>query len=350
MIDWNDKTWINYVDGKVWENLPASSLKSRNNTEITFRCPICGDSKKNKLKKRGYFYRRTGSFHCFNCEANMTGYDFLKAICPPDVFDRIIQDYKVLNFNSIVKKSRQQNLPNQPFSQDFEILSPSPSYKYLLDAKWTTIPLTDQAKAYIDTRKIPLDKRSMLRTMLDSNGREFILIQWIFDDKCIYHQLHNYLKHDIRGQGPVKYVFPKDENINMQPKPVFNMDGVDPSFPYVFCTEGVYDSLFIKNGVALGGKVLTEYQHKMLKSCFPRHKIVLAFDNDDAGIQAMLKHIDKCPDVGFLNMYDILSTGHFKDVNEFVQATGRDDVFSNPKLLKGLVMSGFMMKMKLQLK
>ena len=351
MIDWNDKSWINYVDGKVWENLPASSLKTRNNTEIVFRCPICGDSKKNKLKKRGYFYRRTGTFHCFNCEANMTGYDFLKAICANDVFDRIIQDYKVLNFNSIVNKNkgRQQGNVNQPFSSDFEILSPTPSYKYLLDANWTTSPLTEQAKLYLDTRKLPTEKRGMLRTIFDSNGREFILIQWIFDDKCIYHQLHNYLKHDIRGQGPVKYVFPKDENINMQPKPVFNMDGVDPSFPYLFCTEGVYDSLFLKNGVAIGGKVLTEYQHKMLKSCYPRHKIVLAFDNDNDGIQSSIRQSEKYSDLGFLNVYDLLDTGHFKDINEFVQATGRTDVFSNPKLLKGLVMSDFMMKMKLKL-
>ena len=100
MIDWNDKSWINYVDAKVWENLPESSLKSCNNSEITFRCPICGDSKKNKLKKRGYFYRKTGTFYCFNCGTSMTGYDFLKAICPKDVFDRIIQEYKVLKIHT----------------------------------------------------------------------------------------------------------------------------------------------------------------------------------------------------------------------------------------------------------
>ena len=94
MIDWSDKSWIDFVDRKVWENLPASSLKSQNNSEIVFRCPLCGDSKKNKLKKRGYFYRRTGSFYCFNCGTSMTGYAFLKAICSKEVFDSIIQCIK----------------------------------------------------------------------------------------------------------------------------------------------------------------------------------------------------------------------------------------------------------------
>ena len=103
MIDFNDRTWINYIDEQVWKNLPESSLKSRNNSQIVFRCPICGDSKKNKLKKRGYFYRNTGTYSCFNCDIHLSGYDLLKAITSKDVFDRIINDYKVLNFNNIIR-------------------------------------------------------------------------------------------------------------------------------------------------------------------------------------------------------------------------------------------------------
>ena len=349
MIDWNDKSWINYVDGKVWENLPASSLKSRNNSEITFRCPICGDSKKNKLKKRGYFYRRTGTFHCFNCEANMTGYDFLKAICAKDVFDRIIQDYKVLNFNNVVNGSRARDI-TPVANVDFEILSPNPSYKYLLDLKWNRpTSLSSEAKTYLAGRKLPSEKMEMLRTITDSTGREFILIQYLWDDRCIYHQLDNFKKYDIKGQGAVKYIFPKDDNINFQPKPVFNLSGIDVSFPYIFCTEGVYDSLFIKNGVALGGRSLTDYQVKMLNSTYPRHKIVLAFDNDLAGMQSSLKHAES-RDVSFLNIYDLLQAANAKDINDFVKATGRTDIFMNPKVLKKLMLSPFMLKMKLKLK
>ena len=348
MIDWNDKSWINYVDAKVWENLPESSLKSRNNSEITFRCPICGDSKKNKLKKRGYFYRRTGTFHCFNCEANMTGYDFLKAICTKDVFDRIIQDYKVLNFNNIVRGKK----ADMPFSQGntFEILAPSPSYRYLLEAKWTVHPLSEAATKYLDDRKIPCGSRDMLKTMVDSTGREFILIQYIWDDNCIYHQLGNFNHYDIKGQGAVKYIFPKDENINMQPKPVFNLEGVDVSHHSIYCTEGVYDSLFLKNGVALGGRSLTDYQYRMLTELYPRHKIVLAFDNDYAGMSASLRHADKYPDIQFLDLSDVMGLVRSKDINDFVKATGRADIFMNEKFLKSRTISAFQVQMKLKLK
>jgi len=350
MIDWNDRTWINYIDEKVWQNLPDSTLKTRNNSEINFRCPICGDSRKNKSKKRGYFYRRTGTFYCFNCGTSMAGYAFLKAICPSDVFDRIIQDYKVLNFNNIVRGSKPDGSESSFGNRGgIEILSPSPSYRYLLEAGWKTKPLSDSAKSYLDSRKVPLDRRDMMLSIYDSSGREFIVIMYVWDDTVIYHQLANFNRYDINGQGPVKYIFPKDENINFQPKPVFNLSNVDVSFPYVICTEGVFDSLFVKNGVALGGRNLTEYQMKMVSTFYPRHRIVLAFDNDYAGMQSSLRHMEKYPDLMYLDMYDLLNAAHVKDLNDFVRTTNRTDVFMDGGIIQRMVSSSFKMQMKLKL-
>lgn len=351
MIDYRDKSWINFVDGKVWANLPESSLKSRSNTEIVFRCPICGDSKKNKLKKRGYFYRKTGSYYCFNCGTSMSGYAFLKAICPKDIFDSIIQEYKVLNFNNIVR-GRGQKLSEDVASGQgsFEILSPNPSYKYLLEANWTVSELSQTATNYLDERKIPIGSRDMLKTIKDANGREFILIQYIWDDTCIYHQLANFHKYDIKGQGAVKYIFPKDENINFQQKPVFNLSNVDVSHHNIYCTEGVFDSLFLKNGVALGGRSLTKFQYEMIHTCYPRHRIVLAFDNDAPGIQASIRHSELYPDVYFLDTSNLFEAAHVKDINDFVKVSNRMDIFMNTHLLEKLTITPFMLKMKTQLK
>ena len=49
-----------------------------------FRCPICGDSQKNKSKTRGYLYsvKADMNFRCHNCGASMTLSNFLKTIDP----------------------------------------------------------------------------------------------------------------------------------------------------------------------------------------------------------------------------------------------------------------------------
>ena len=49
-----------------------------------FRCPICGDSKKNKSKTRGYIYavKANTNFKCHNCGASMSLNNFLKQVDP----------------------------------------------------------------------------------------------------------------------------------------------------------------------------------------------------------------------------------------------------------------------------
>ena len=50
----------------------------------TFRCPLCGDSKKQKNKTRGYIFPHTKSqnflFKCHNCGASMSFGNLLKQL------------------------------------------------------------------------------------------------------------------------------------------------------------------------------------------------------------------------------------------------------------------------------
>ena len=50
-----------------------------------FRCPICGDSKKNKNKTRGYIcsVKTNTNFKCHNCGASMSFSNFLKHVDAP---------------------------------------------------------------------------------------------------------------------------------------------------------------------------------------------------------------------------------------------------------------------------
>ena len=77
---------MNLIDSK-YIGLVSSRLgnfKRVKSDLYNFRCPICGDSKKNKTKTRGYLYtiKADVNFRCHNCGASMTFSNFLKEIDP----------------------------------------------------------------------------------------------------------------------------------------------------------------------------------------------------------------------------------------------------------------------------
>ena len=47
-----------------------------------FRCPICGDSQKNKSKARGYIYaiKNNANYKCHNCGASLSLNNFIKQL------------------------------------------------------------------------------------------------------------------------------------------------------------------------------------------------------------------------------------------------------------------------------
>ena len=73
-----------------------------------FRCPICGDSQKNKSKSRGYVYRKKNDyfFMCHNCGAGMSFFNFLKRVEPT-----LVEAYQLERF----KQSANYNSPEPNF-------------------------------------------------------------------------------------------------------------------------------------------------------------------------------------------------------------------------------------------
>ena len=77
---------MNLIDSKYIGLISSRLIKfKRVKSDLyNFRCPICGDSKKNKTKTRGYLYtiKADVNFRCHNCGASMTFSNFLKEIDP----------------------------------------------------------------------------------------------------------------------------------------------------------------------------------------------------------------------------------------------------------------------------
>ena len=101
---------MNLVDSK-YIGLVSSRLQKfkKVKTDLyNFRCPICGDSQKNKSKTRGYLYavKADMNFRCHNCGASMTLSNFLKEI------DTVLHKQYILKDLKMVKLGEELLLKN----------------------------------------------------------------------------------------------------------------------------------------------------------------------------------------------------------------------------------------------
>ena len=320
--------FIQFLNQKFLEFLPPGYVRVGN--KINLRCPLCGDSKKSATKKRGWLYLQNASYYCFNCSTGMSGINFLKAISG-NSYEEIKREYTRLFLKSGLSTSLSsvwQKPDDEPSL--FEM-------KSVIKSEWKNA-LSEKAQKYLKDRMVldaPFLQEPLYSTYAKKSGNEYILIPWILNGVEAYYQLN-----DFQHLTSMKYIFPKDMK-----KLLYGLDNIDISFPYIFLFEGVFDSLFVRNGVATGTKAVTAYQLKLIKERFPYHQIVISFDNDVAGIESMEKLIQGNNDYKYFKWFD--SSTEAKDINELVLKNEDVNIFSDPDKLKKLVVDKLMMKMHL---
>lgn len=332
-MSYSNDDFKNFINEKVWEYLPPSKVRVGN--EIHVRCPLCGDSKKNTRKKRGYYYNASGSYFCFNCNVSMSGLKLLEHIAGQDYQD-IIQEYRRLKMKTGGSLSSQMNFGLDQ-NEQLSAMSYLNSLTSAIKPEWRN-PLTHAATEYLEHRKVleaPFFK-GKLYSVFDKKEQEYILIPWKINGIDAYYQINDFEKHDSLGR---KYIFPAKKE-----KLIYGLDNIDLSWPYIICFEGVYDSLFIPNAIAIGGKSLTNFQHEIVTKRYPNHQIVLSFDNDVAGLTAMSKEIKKHPtEFKYFKWFD--ENTKEKDVNDYILKRNNVETFKDKRFVEKLIVSSISMKM-----
>ena len=208
-----------------------------------FRCPICGDSQKNKSKTRGYLYavKADMNFRCHNCGASMTFSNFLKEIDPV-----IHKQYIFERFKN--NKTGRGTVVEEP-KFNFE----APKFKPKLD-----LPKADvnpAAKKYLENRKLDPTKfyyTDRFKQWTNTQKRTFDDVR--YDEPRIIIPLiylNTVVGFQGRSLGPskVKYI---TVMINDDAPKIYGLDQIRRGTP-VYITEGPFDSTFIRNSIALCG-------------------------------------------------------------------------------------------------
>ena len=236
-MDLVDSKFIGLVSSRL------QKFKKIKSNLYNFRCPICGDSQKNKSKTRGYLYavKADVNFRCHNCGASMTLSNFLKAIDP------------VIHKQYVFERFKDGHTGRGTVVEEPKFNFESPIFKKSIDLpRASEIPI---AKKYLEKRKLDATKFYFAEKFQ----------QWVNSHKQTFDTIHRdesriiiplYYKKDLvgvqgRSLGPnsVKYITTifYDE----APK-IYGLDDIRTR-DSVYITEGPFDSTFLRNSIAMCG-------------------------------------------------------------------------------------------------
>ena len=236
-MDLVDSKFIGLVSSRL------QKFKKIKSNLYNFRCPICGDSQKNKSKTRGYLYavKADVNFRCHNCGASMTLSNFLKAIDP------------VIHKQYVFERFKDGHTGRGTVVEEPKFNFESPIFKKTID-----LPRASEisiAKKYLEKRKLDATKFYFAEKFQ----------QWVNSHKQTFDTIHRdesriiiplYYKKDLvgvqgRSIGPnsVKYITTifYDE----APK-IYGLDDIRTR-DLVYITEGPFDSTFLRNSIAMCG-------------------------------------------------------------------------------------------------
>jgi transcription elongation factor Elf1 len=236
-MDFVDVKYINLISSRL------QKFKKVKNNLYNFRCPLCGDSQRNKNKARGYLYqvKNNTNFKCHNCGANVSFNNFLKQL------DLTI--HKQYTFEKFKEGNTGRNFTVDEPKFHFD----APKFKPKLD-----LPKASEnpnAKLYLENRKLNPDKfyysdrfkewTNSLQSTFDSteNDEPRIIIPLFYQNTLVGFQ--------GRALGPnkIKYI---TIMLNDDAPKIYGLDEVKKD-QTVYITEGPFDSTFIRNAIALCG-------------------------------------------------------------------------------------------------
>lgn len=241
--------------------LPMFSDHSRPDAiKLNFRCPVCGDSKKNKFKARGWFHEHKGHvwFGCFNCNVNMSLVNFMK-------------NYREEMYKEFLKEKYKESESSKPNPKPIE-----PKYKLVtraeLDSKFSLdrcdlvkrcdlLPPEHPVIKWMTGRVIPRDKhhlfyftgawKELTNTIKPDTYRnvepEYRLVIPIYNADGSFSCMQGRALGNVDKNQRYLTVKP-DDDVNK----LYGLERIDPT-KTVYYFEGPIDSVFIPNSLAIVG-------------------------------------------------------------------------------------------------
>jgi transcription elongation factor Elf1 len=236
-MDYVDVKYINLISSRF------QKFKRVKSNLYNFRCPICGDSQKNKSKARGYLYqvKNNTNFKCHNCGINVSFNNFLKQI------DSTI--HKQYTFEKFKEGHTGRNFTTEEPAFQFE----TPKFKPKIDLPKASSNY--EAKKYLESRKLNPDKfyytdkfkswTNSIKEVFDDATKDEprIIIPLFYQNTLVGFQGRSL------GLNKIKYI---TVMLSDDAPKIYGLDELQKD-QTIYVTEGPFDSTFIPNAIALCG-------------------------------------------------------------------------------------------------
>jgi len=243
-----------YIIQKFYEFAGSPTFKKYTNT-YNACCPACREGKSWGKKKRLYYMVDDDYMFCQNCQRNwnpinwvmeMSGMEFVEVMRDSEEYDstEIVEAKK----EPVISKPSSGTLPDDSIN-----LFDEQQVSYYKGNK-----VVDDALNLIKKRRLDTainHPRGLFVSLKDFVHKNRLIIPF-YDAE---NQIQFYQTRSMYGEDP-KYLSKPGAD-----KTVFGIRNIDPELDYLFIFEGPIDSMFVKNGVAMGSISLSDAQEDELE-------------------------------------------------------------------------------------
>ena len=311
-LEWIGKKFIGQIEhtleGFVWKGEDRANC----------RCPVCGDSKVKKNKKRGWWLLKNGEwvYKCYNCGYFAGLPTFLKRY-----HNQLYHDYLVEKMGDNYRVPTPKAIPKpEPV-----IVKPNGLENLV---RLDRFPKSNMFVQYVSNRLIPRSKWNLIYacpTEFEAwyekvNGNE--LPEWESDPRIIIPSFNSdgnvmmYSCRSIVEKPSIRYLIIKVRSDGLK---LFGLERVNTKQTHLVL-EGQLDSLFFDNALAMVG---SDFPEKELN----KRTAIVVYDNEPRNAEIVTK-MQKALNHGFkVCVWPKSMRG--KDVNEMVQnGHSAEEIFS----------------------
>lgn len=325
---------MNLIDVKYFKiAVGQANIGKESATDIVARCPVCGDSQKNKRSKRLHLYEKAGEtrVNCFNGDCAVTNknmYAFLKNFYP-SLFD----SYKRENFQETL--SSLSNKESSDVFADIKIIKEKPVISHNLFEYFSDVKNHNDALVYLGNRGYfyneQFGKFYFGIQDLQIGDKLYKITNCIIIPLYFEEEMYGFYSRNISNKEFWTYM--PEQNIGYK---IWNWFNIDKS-KEVYIFEGIFDAISsgLENVIALMGAKIPQERLNELK------KPVFVLDNDKTGMLNALEYSKN------YNVYIQPDKYKEKDMNELMLNHKELNV---PDMIRANIFTGIMAQVKIKSK